>query len=296
MKFGKTLKRVLYQAWSDYYVDYKFLKGIIKKCASALEQHISTPATPSSAAGTAYDSKDDTTRLYGLHRLEFFLWIAREVAKVSGFYQRQLTEWEEQYAQLVGGSEAGGTAEAEQRSLDELRVLCDLLDKMRSFVLLNHLAFIKILKKYDKHVSSLTHSALSSHALAGLLGYGPSNETGSASVACMATIMQSQFYSSPRLAVLLTNVQVQMAVRQRGGAGMAVRREHKEEESKENSARPMGHELRAGMGMADVTSSSDSESVEDDYEFTCPIVSRNTQAYRALHERLVVPSETSVSV
>ena len=34
MKFGKTLKRVLYPPWSDYYVDYKFLKGVIKKCAS----------------------------------------------------------------------------------------------------------------------------------------------------------------------------------------------------------------------------------------------------------------------
>ena len=38
----------------------------------------------------------------------------------------------------------------------------------------------------------------------------------------MATIMQSAFYSSPRLALLLTNVQVQMAVKQRG-AGAASR-------------------------------------------------------------------------
>ena len=266
MKFGKTLKRVLYPAWCDYYVDYKFLKGIIKKCAAALEQHINTHTH--TATSTYYDSKDDTTRLYGLHRLEFFMWIAREVAKVSGFYERQLTEWEEQYQRMVG---VEGGAE-EQRSLDELRVLCDLLDKMRSFVLLNHLAFIKILKKYDKHVSSLTHTALSSHALAGLLGYGPSNETGSASVSCMATIMQSAFYSSPRLAVLLTNVQVQMAVRQRGGAAMGFRREQKEEESKE-SQDTWAHERRSGM--ADITSSSsvgaESGTSEDDYEFTCPI-------------------------
>ena len=261
MKFGKTLKRVLYPPWSDYYVDYKFLKGVIKKCAAALEQHIQT-------ATASADSKDDTTRLYGLHRLEFFLWIAREVAKVSGFYERQLTEWEEQYGRMVGG---GGGGEEHHQSQDELRVLCDLLDKMRSFVLLNHLAFIKILKKYDKHVSSLTHTALSAHHLTGLLGYGPSNETGSASVACMATIMHSAFYSSPRLAVLLTNVQVQMAVRQRGsGAGIGMRMEQKEE-SKENE-QMITYDGSGKGGMADVTSSTaDSTTSEDDYEFTCPI-------------------------
>ena len=235
----------------------------------ALEHHITTQHTTTSpTTSSSYDTRgEDTTRLYGLHRLEFFLWIAREVAKVSGFYERQLTEWEEQYQRMVG-VEAGGAPE-EQRSLDELRVLCDLLDKMRSFVLLNHLAFIKILKKYDKHVSSLTHTALSQHTLSGLLGYGPSNETGSASVSCMATIMQSAFYSSPRLAVLLTNVQVQMAVRQRGGAGIGLRREQKEEESKE-SLEPVLHDFRGGM--ADVTSSSvDGVNSEDDYEFLCPI-------------------------
>ena len=263
MKFGKTLKRVLYPPWSDYYVDYKFLKGVIKKCAAALEQHINTQTSTTAN----YDTKDDTTRLYGLHRLEFFMWIAREVAKVSGFYERQLTEWEQQYQCMVDLEAAG--VEDRQRSLDELRVLCDLLDKMRSFVLLNHLAFIKILKKYDKHVSSLTHTALSSHTLAGLLGYGPSNETGSASVSCMATIMQSAFYSSPRLAVLLTNVQVQMAVRQRGGAAVGFKREQKEEESKESGETLLYHKRGS---MSDVTSSSaDSAASEDDYEFLCPI-------------------------
>ena len=248
MKFGKTLKRVLHPPWSDEYVDYKGLKQLIKRCCTALDERMRSPSSDSY----------DTTRLYGLHRLDFFLAITREVHKVSAFYLHQLEAWEAQYHTIVAQPSTPSTSPTQ---LLALRSLCDLLDKLRSFVLLNHLAFIKILKKYDKHVSSLTHTALSSRSLAGLLGYGPSGEVGSASMDCMEGVMQSPFYSSPRLAVLLTNVQVQMAMRTTEDGGEKGMAEEKE-------AMDVGDD---DASMTDVTSTPSSPAASDEFEFTCPI-------------------------
>ena len=271
MKFGKTLKRVLHPPWAESYVDYKTLKQLIKRCCTALEERMHRPTA---ALDTA-----DTTRLYGLHRLAFFLFITEEVVKVSTFYTRQLEAWEAHYQDIVASpittpsssplpsfsrSPPSSLSSSSSAQLAALRALCDQLDKLRSFVLLNHLAFIKILKKYDKHVSSLTHSALSSRSLSGLLGYGPSGETGSASMSCMATIMQSAFYSSPRLAVLLTNVQVQMAMRSTGSAWDAAGgREEKES--------MMDDDDGSGGLQAMTAAPSSPSATADDYEFTCPI-------------------------
>ena len=257
MKFGKTLKRVLYPPWSEEYVDYKGLKQLIKRCCTALDERMH------SASFDGHADLPDTTRLYGLHRLAFFLAITREVHKVSAFYLQQLEAWEAQYHSIVQQPSTPSSAPAQLLSL---RSLCDLLDKLRSFVLLNHLAFIKILKKYDKHVSSLTHTALSSRSLAGLLGYGPSGEVGSASMDCMHTIMQSAFYSSPRLAVLLTNVQVQMAMRTSDDGGGEKARGAVEEKE----AMDVGGDDESAM--RDVTSTSASaSSTSDEFEFSCPI-------------------------
>ena len=255
MKFGKTLKRVLHPPWCDEYVDYKWLKQLIKRCCTALDERM--------RSSTPFDSHD-ATRLYGLHRLSFFLAIRGEVDKVSSFYLQQLETWEAEYQLIVSTPPSPSLLPSQLLSL---RSLCDLLDKLRSFVLLNHLAFIKILKKYDKHVSSLTHTALSSRVMAGLLGYGPSGEVGSASIACMDTIMQSPFYSSPRLAVLLTNVQVQMAMRTTEDGGDKPTPGSGAFEEKE------AMEMDGDSTMRDVTSSPSSSPslTSDDFEFTCPI-------------------------
>ena len=260
MKFGKTLKRVLHPPWSDEYVDYKQLKQLIKQCCVALEERI-RERSPDVAA--------DTTRLQGLRRLDFFLAITAEVHKVSSFYTAQLTLWEAMYNDIVAtpltpspSHSSSPSSHSSSSQLLALRSLCDLLDKMRSFVLLNHLAFIKILKKYDKHVSSLTHAALSSRSLSGLLGYGPSGEVGSASIACMATIMQSPFYSSPRLAVLLTNVQVQIAMRTSDDLPSTSDPHYEQKEAMHDDPSPSS---------SSTSTSASSALAVDEYEFTCPI-------------------------
>lgn len=196
MKFGKTLKRILHLPWSDYYVEYKQLKQHVKRCRALLELMLEKISANSTA---------DSTRSEGLHRLEFFEMVALEARKVSNFYSSRLNEWEAIYDTLSKSS-----ADIDNVSrLDALRQLCDQCDKLRSFVLLNHLAFIKILKKYDKHVSTFAQSAVGS--MPNGYSFLPIDEVGSASIVCMEVIMQHDFYSSPRLANLITQLQVAVA-------------------------------------------------------------------------------------
>lgn len=123
MKFGKVLRRRALVEWQQSYVSYKELKKIIK---SLVKQ------------------KQDV----GMSSA-FFMTLAREGDKVDRFYLQQLELIKQQLMPLIDIIYRNKTATS---SNDEkaFAKLCDDLDKLRSYVILNHLAFTKILKKFDK--------------------------------------------------------------------------------------------------------------------------------------------------
>lgn len=222
MKFGKLIKRVMHAPWADKYVDYKSLKQSIKRVSAALEafliDHSSDCANNDQSKGR---HSIDTTRL-NIGRLNFFRSISNEVQKINRFYFEKLDEWEAAFQSIADQSIQQSTSQLTNESrLSEFRSLCDQLDKLRSFVLLNHLAFIKILKKYDKHAhvqmikQSMQHPNNHSNDQSVLQVYQHlfiDNE--SASFTVMQSIIQSNnqsnFYASPRLGLLIASVQVQM--------------------------------------------------------------------------------------
>ncbi|KAI0301875.1 hypothetical protein B0F90DRAFT_1667714 [Multifurca ochricompacta] len=155
MKFGKQLQAEVIPGWSEYYLDYKFLKKIVSSLiakrpaseAAALALGIrpghSTSSTPVSGVHTAVEiasrinepslipsgQDDDRGPDFQAHKAAFFFKLERELEK-------NYVEW---------------------KAVEEgFHLLERDLSKLQHFIEINATGFRKILKKWDKRAKSTT--------------------------------------------------------------------------------------------------------------------------------------------
>lgn len=159
MKFGKALRAACIEGWSAWYVNYKGLKKLIK----AIEEASGEIGTKKSKLADEQVNDDSDSEVKDEHPLKsyaptyegFLEAISAEGDKIDAFYAEQMKDCEEQL-RLV--------ERHQDRKLDdpdvldqykaELGLMYARLDNLRGYVLLNHLAFAKILKKFDKRCHS----------------------------------------------------------------------------------------------------------------------------------------------
>jgi len=139
MKFGKRLRRDAYQPWLESYICYKALKGCIKLCASSATVLISPDR--SVVAKTSFSEG-----------VEFFVQLHNELLKVNAFF----TDKEIQLGGILTNLEGCAELYNDDGTLSKYVVLCEDIDRLRKYVVLNYLAVRKILKKYDKKTKQPT--------------------------------------------------------------------------------------------------------------------------------------------
>lgn len=219
MKFGKAIRRRAYQPWVENYVDYKRLKKIIKKISklknalkhqqqqeqeqqqpqqqpqspplSAQEPLLlstETVAAPVATTSTTAAAAVPVVQFQNLSN-EFLMSLAQEADKVDRFYLEQLRQIRQDLLPMTDTINESKT-NIEQANIDRkaFSTQCTELDRLRSFVILNYLAFTKILKKFDKKCDqSIKHTVLD-------------------------CIQLRPFYSSTELASLLTQAECAAAI------------------------------------------------------------------------------------
>ncbi|KAI0285103.1 hypothetical protein BGY98DRAFT_930604 [Russula aff. rugulosa BPL654] len=118
MKFGKQLQAEVIPGWSEYYLDYKFLKKIISSLAAkrpaseaaalalGIRPGLSTTSPPVSGAHAAVDiasrihepsliptcHDDDRGPDFQAHKAAYFFKLERELEKINAFYLRKEAE------------------------------------------------------------------------------------------------------------------------------------------------------------------------------------------------------------
>jgi Protein of unknown function (DUF2608)/SPX domain/Zinc finger, C3HC4 type (RING finger) len=197
MKFGRLIRERAFpsEPWNSAYVDYKVLKEIIKAIEDnneyALGKHLATSAQ---YAESLTDTVPVTVEQLVIHIppqqvqakfTPFFQALSVEIAKVEQLYRNQIKDFSARFSPLVQSIK---TILFEQRKLDstslnEFTDLCQQLDMLRSFVVLNYLAFVKILKKFDKKL----RQGMKEHTL--------------------LSIRDRPFYASKELAALLSHAE-----------------------------------------------------------------------------------------
>ncbi|KAI0303064.1 hypothetical protein BC826DRAFT_1089488 [Russula brevipes] len=194
-KFGKQLQAEVIPGWSEYYLDYKFLKKIVSSLAAkrpaseaaALALGIrpghSTSSTPVSGAHAAVDiasrinepsliptgQDDDRGPDFQAHKAAFFFKLERELEKINAFYLRKEAELKLRLETLLSKRRAAAWR-APPDSLDDttpnyvewkaveegFHLLERDLSKLQHFIEINATGFRKILKKWDKRSKSTT--------------------------------------------------------------------------------------------------------------------------------------------
>lgn len=167
MKFGKLIRRQAIQEdpFCNAYVDYKLLKNFIKRLLRLRAQQ--DPAAAS----------------------EFCAAVTREADKVDNLYVSQIELAKKDLASITEAIKAKlATGEHVSSPLiKSLNSVCKRLDNTRAFVIVNYLAFMKILKKFDKKCSTSIQEA------------------------CLEAIQHRPFYCSMGLAELLTQAELLMS-------------------------------------------------------------------------------------
>lgn len=134
MKFGKRLRRDAHQPWLEAYINYKLLKGKIKACVEQAESNL-----------PPFDLVDVRSPYYE-GGVEFFSNLQSELQKVNSFFMGKERDLESILSSLVNAVDGYN----EDGTLGKYVVLCEDIDRLRKYVVLNYLAVRKILKKYDK--------------------------------------------------------------------------------------------------------------------------------------------------
>ena len=118
MKFGKRLAAQIVQEWASHYVDYKLLKKRIKSQPICFDVFVSLLQT--------------------------------ELDKVNLFYAAKSQEFMEALDELTGVH--GGTHKHEytDEQKAKFRDFCSKLNRFRAYIVLNYMAVIKIVKKWNK--------------------------------------------------------------------------------------------------------------------------------------------------
>ncbi|CAA7260261.1 unnamed protein product [Cyclocybe aegerita] len=186
MKFGKQIQAQQVPGWSNYYLDYKFLKKIISSLAanrpaseaaalalgttrrSPAVSPAGSPGQPPffSASGHDLDRGPD----FRAHKAAFFFKLERELEKINAFYLQKEAELtlrmetllsKRRAAAMRGIPDMSDTTQnhVEWSAVEEgFRLLERDLGKLQAcmFHILLILALIKILKKFDKRSTSTT--------------------------------------------------------------------------------------------------------------------------------------------
>lgn len=201
MKFGKHLRKARERSnpqWSNYWVDYKMLKRLVKAAAAAgvtggdaappalgaLHPARSvgpegglTPVRTRSASHLPWDLRGAPASIP--EERAFFSAMLQNLSKVSAFYGRSIQRHEAQVATLCdevareARSDANGGAVGSERRRGRAASATDLLARCRDvyldllmleqFAVLNYCGFSKILKKHDKCTGCAAATAPSPH-------------------------------------------------------------------------------------------------------------------------------------
>lgn len=148
MKFGKTFLSHQIPEWSIFYMNYKNLKKVIK--------NIDYDFNP---------SEMEISDLIQNILSQFYYQLDRNIEKVDTFYNNKFNEYDRRLTNiknLLGFKD--NKVSHEINSSDELDEIISILLELKNFFRnlkwfgeLNHKGFIKILKKLDKKLDSLTN-------------------------------------------------------------------------------------------------------------------------------------------
>ncbi|TRM68445.1 hypothetical protein BD626DRAFT_481753 [Schizophyllum amplum] len=189
MKFGKHIQAQQVPGWSQYYLDYKFLKKIISALAdkrpasdaAALALGVRPSDTLDSSALSALTAlgqapqepplftdvaRDDDLQA---HKAAFFFKLERELEKINLFYLQKEAELRLRLETLLSKRRAAvlrgvpdspddvAQKNVEWSAVEEgFRLLERDLGKLQQYIEINATGFRKILKKFDKRSKSST--------------------------------------------------------------------------------------------------------------------------------------------
>lgn len=162
MKFGKQLGRASStfpdRSYGENLINYKGLKKIIKKITAAgnhyLLHHTNNPSNPPSNDSTTTSSSPSshkskpplppTSEFYNRYALVFSTTVERELSKINQFYATKITSFQTQL------DSTKNLLPSLQR-LTQLSELCENMNALRRYIVLNYLGVMKIVKKHDKN-------------------------------------------------------------------------------------------------------------------------------------------------
>ncbi|GIL87349.1 hypothetical protein Vretifemale_15424 [Volvox reticuliferus] len=146
MKYGKYIESKVKAEWLEYYIDYKGLKDLIKKCQKEAEtagEASFSPRTTSLTVQRYSNTKDSSQEL-------FFRRLERDVDKVNKFTNKLVEEMRASLRNLNAKAEKETAPEKKDELLQEAQYIGDDFLALEKFVNINYLGFHKILKKHDK--------------------------------------------------------------------------------------------------------------------------------------------------
>jgi len=130
MKFGQRLQELLYPAWRFYYLDYVGLKHLLKRAEKS-------PFTDEDEAFFIETLERELDKVYAFHTIKL------------GELTRRVEFCEETINSTTQHS-ASFSAKVD-RTEEEISSIADEINQLANFVRLNYSAFIKLIKKHDKH-------------------------------------------------------------------------------------------------------------------------------------------------
>lgn len=147
MKFGKTFLSHQIPEWSVFYMNYKNLKKLIK--------NIDYDFNP---------NEMEISDLVNTILSQFFYQLDRNIEKVDNFYNSKFSEYSNRLNTIVTYLNYHDNKINQQIDLNELDEIISILLELKNFFRnlkwfgeLNHKGFIKILKKLDKKMVSLSN-------------------------------------------------------------------------------------------------------------------------------------------
>lgn len=177
MKFGKYIRNNQLPKWAKYYVDYKFLKHVIKQCLHEAQTPptkqrtyfnsaarggsviiINDKAGPDNNNNSNNDNMEAKLTQYNNHfrsRTDFITAVSDESTKVVEFIKEKKTSLRLMFEAIE--------AHPDTSSTNALSALHHDIEQLVEFVNLNNDGFRKILKKYDKQLGSIAGTHLNKH-------------------------------------------------------------------------------------------------------------------------------------
>ncbi len=160
MKFGKTIRLHALEAWKPHYIDYKFLKTLLRKLKE--EDRVNSSKTSASSPSVSTQPVNGNP---------FVVELDKELVKTSTFYQQKESQCETKLKTILArrekvlqesspssnssSSSSGSPRDFDVTRIDDLLVsntkFLEELYELKKFAELNLTGFDKITKKHDKN-------------------------------------------------------------------------------------------------------------------------------------------------